>query len=71
MKRYYIDNLMESLYKNDNVYIIAGDVIWNEDYKEYINIIVKYIKEHYSVDLQCNIVKEFKNNLKIYKLQEK
>lgn len=69
-ERYNIDNLMESLYKNDNVYIISGDVIWNEAYKEYVNIIVKYIKEHYNVDIQCNIVKEFKNNLKIYKLQE-
>ena len=70
-EKYGIDNLMESLYKNDNVYLISGDVIWGEKYKEYINIIEKYIEDHYGIDVECNIIKEFKNNIKIYKLKEK
>ena len=69
-ERYNIENLFESLYKNDNVYLISGDVIWGENYKEYINIIVKYIKEHYKIDVKYDIVKEFDNNIKIYKLEQ-
>lgn len=69
-ERYGIDNLIESLYKKDNVYLISGDVIWGEKYKEYINIIEKYIKEHYDINIKSNIIKEFDRNIKIYKLQE-
>lgn len=70
-KRYNIENLIESLYKNDNVYLISGDVIWEENYQEYINIVKKYIKEHYNIEVQYNVIKEFSNNIKIYKLIEK
>lgn len=70
-ERYNIDNLMKSLYKNDNVYLISGDVIWGEKYKKYINIIEKYIEQHYDINVESNIVKEFKNNIKIYKLYER
>ena len=70
-ERYDIKNLIESLYKNDNVYLISGKVIWGEYYKEYINIIEKYILEHYGVNIESNIVKEFDNGIKIYKLKEK
>lgn len=69
-ERYNIDNLIESLYKKNNVYLISGDVIWGEKYKEYINIIQKYIKEHYNVEVECNVIKKFDNNIKIYKLHE-
>lgn len=69
-ERYNLDNLMEDLYKNDNVYLISGKVIWSEKYEEYITIIKRYIKEHYNVDVRIDLVKEFENNIKIYKLYE-
>lgn len=69
-EKYNIDNLLESLYKNDNVYLISGNVIWEENYKEYINIITKYINEHYNVNVELEVIKEFENNIKIYKLYE-
>lgn len=69
-EKYNIENLLESLYKNDNVYLISGNVIWGENYKDYINIIKKYIKEHYNVNVKSNVIKEFSNNIKIYKLYE-
>lgn len=69
-EKYNIDNLLESLYKNDNVYLISGNVIWGENYKEYINIITKYINEHYNVNVELDVIKEFENNIKIYKLYE-
>ena len=70
-ERYQIDNLITDLYKKDNVYLIAGKVIWGENYGNYLNIIIKFIKEHYDVDIDYEVVKEFKNNIKIYKLYEK
>ena len=69
-KMYNIDNLMKSLYEKDNVYLISGNVIWGESYKEYINIIVQYIKEHYNINVNYSVIKEFDNNIKIYKLQK-
>lgn len=69
-ERYSIDNLIESLYKNDNVYLISGHVIWGEKYGEYINVIEKYIKEHYDINVETEIIKEFDGDIKIYKLQE-
>ena len=67
---YNIDNLMKSLYEKDNVYLISGNVIWGESYKEYIKIIVQYIKEHYNINVNYSVIKEFDNNIKIYKLQK-
>lgn len=69
-EKYNIGNLLEGLYKNENVYLISGNVIWGENYKEYINIIKKYIKEHYNVNVGLDIIQEFENNIKIYKLYE-
>ena len=69
-KMYNIDNLMKSLYEKDNVYLISGNVIWGESYKEYIKIIVQYIKEHYNINVNYSVIKEFDNNIKIYKLQK-
>jgi len=67
-ERYNIENIMESLYKKDNVYLISGKVIWGEEYKEYINIVKKYIKEHYNINVKIKVIKEFEDNIKIYKL---
>lgn len=70
-ERYNIENLIESLYKKDNIYLISGNIIWKEKFTQYITIVEKYIEEHYNIDIECNVVKEFENNIKIYKLQEK
>ena len=56
-KMYNIDNLMKSLYEKDNVYLISGNVIWGESYKEYIKIIVQYIKEHYNINVNYSVIK--------------
>lgn len=69
-ERYDIDNLMQDLYKKENVYLIAGNVIWGEEYGDYLNIIKKYIQEHYKINVEVDVVKEFGNNIKIYKLYE-
>ena len=69
-QRYDIDNLIESLYKKDNVYLISGNVIWGEAYGQYINIVKKYIEEHYNINLKIDIIKEFEKDIKIYKLKE-
>lgn len=64
---YNIDNLMKSLTQKDNVYLISANMIWKED----IEIIKEYIKENYDIDVKEEIVKEFKYDIKIYKLKEK
>lgn len=65
-KIYDIDNLMKSLIQKENVYLISGNVIWRED----IEIVKEYIEENYSIDVDAEIIKEFKNDIKIYKLKE-
>lgn len=70
-EKYNLDNLMKSLYEKENVYLISGNVIWGEQYEQYINIIEKYILEHYNVQVDSQIIKEFDNDIKIYKLKAK
>ena len=67
-ERYELDNLITDLYEKDNVYLIAGHVIWGEPYEDYLNIVIKYIKEHYNIDVEAEVEKEFRNDIKIYKL---
>lgn len=56
---------------NENVYLIDGDVIWSGvRYDNYKNNIALAIKEHYNIEVDFEIVKEF-NNLKIYKAIQK
>jgi len=71
-KRYGLDNIITDLYKKDNLYIIEGNssTANNKEIKNHIEIIVKYIKEHYNVDVKYRVVKEFSDSLKIYKLYE-
>lgn len=69
--RYNIDNIMTDLYKKDNLYVISGDLVWDKVYLNYIDKIVEYIKEHYNVEVEYEVVKEFNNQIKIYKLRER
>lgn len=55
----------------ENVYVIDGDVIWSGNYyKDYINHIVLFIKEHYNIEVEYEKVKEF-DNIYIYKINKK
>ena len=67
---YEIDNIIKALYEKDNVYLITGKVTWGKVYNNYIDIIVQYIKDHYNVDTYYEIVKEFNQDIKIYKLKQ-
>lgn len=69
-ERYEIDNIMNALYEKDNVYLIFGKFRWGKVYNNYIDIIVEYIKEHYNVKVEYKVVKEFNENIRIYKLEE-
>lgn len=63
--KYNIDNLLESLFQNDNVYLISGNVLWRED----IEIVKQYIEEHHNIKVKTNVIKEFEKDIKIYKLE--
>ena len=71
--KYNIDNIITDLYKKENLFLIDGDSFGADNIirKNHIEIIIKYIKEHYNVDVDYKIIKEFENtNAKIYKLFE-
>lgn len=70
--RYQLNNIIEDLYKKDNVYLITGNTrtAHNTVIFDHIELIQRYIKQHYNIDVQYRIEKEFKNNIKIYKLYE-
>lgn len=69
-ERYDIENIIADLYKKDNLYIITGDVYGadNKLYNNHIDIIIQYIEQHYNKKVKYEIVKEFSNQVKIYKL---
>lgn len=68
--KYSIENIITDLYLKDNLYIISGSVYGadNMPYENHIEVLKKYIKEHYNVNVKYNIVKQFTNSVKIYKL---
>ena len=67
---YQIDNIMEDLFKKDNIYIITGDVYGadNNKYINHIKNIQEYISEHYDENVEYKVVKEFTDSIKVYKL---
>jgi len=55
----------------DDVYLIDGDVYWSgNEYKNYINNIVLFIKEHYNKDVEYEKVEQIEN-IYIYKIVER
>lgn len=55
----------------DNVYLIDGDVYWSgNEYKNYINNVVLFIKEHYNKNVEYEKVEQIEN-IYIYKIVEK
>ncbi len=67
--RYNLDGTFLDLLK-DNVYLIDGDVVWSGiEYKNYIDNIVLFIKEHYNKDVTYEKIETF-DNIYIYKLHE-
>lgn len=71
-ERYDIENIMTDLYKKDNIYLVTGDAraANNRVYKNHIEIIVTYIEQHYNVNVEYKIIKEFANSVKVYKIYE-
>ena len=71
-KRYNIENIMTDLYTKENMYIITGNVYGadNKIYFNHIETIREYIYQHYNIKVNYQIVKEFSNSVKIYKINE-
>ena len=70
-ERYNLDNIMEDLYKKDNLYIITGDVAGaNGMYNNHIEIVKQYIENHYNKHIGYDIIKEFSDFVKVYKMYE-
>lgn len=71
-ERYNLNNIMEDLYLKDNLYIITGTAYGadNVAYKNHIDIIKKYIKQHFNKDVGYKVVKEFNSSCKVYKMYE-
>ena len=68
-ERYNLDGTFLDLLK-ENVYLIDGDVTWSGNYyHDYKKHIILFIKEHYNIDVTCEMVKSF-DNIYIYKLQK-
>lgn len=68
-ERHNLDGDLLDLLK-DNVYLIDGKVVWSGRlYDNYKENIINAIKQHYSINVQCEEVKQF-DNLKVYKLSE-
>lgn len=69
-QNYKLENLTTDLYQKDNLYIITGDARTanNTIYKNHIELIKKYIKQHYSDEIDYKVIKEFDNGINIYKL---
>ena len=70
-KRYNLNNIMEDLYKKDNLYVIDGTTYLanNMKIKNHIDVIKQYLKQHYKKNIDYNIVKEF-NGYAIYKFYD-
>lgn len=58
-----IENQITDLYKKDNYYLVTAEE------QAYCDIIINYIKEHYNIDVEYELLKEDKN-FRIYKLKE-
>ena len=71
-ERYNLDNIMEDLYKKDNLYIITGDVVGADElvYQNHIDLVKEYIENHYNKHIGYDVVKEFSDSVKIYKMHE-
>ncbi len=71
-ERYHIDNIIQDLYQKDNLYLITGKVVSANmtTYENHIELLKKYIQEHYNIDVQYEIVQEFSDSIKIYKLYQ-
>ena len=68
-ERYDLEGTFLDLLK-ENVYLIDGDVTWSGNYyHDYKKHIILFIKEHYNIDVTCEMVKSF-DNIYIYKLQK-
>ena len=68
-ERYDLEGTFLDLLK-ENVYLIDGDVTWSGNYyHDYKKHIILLIKEHYNIDVTCEMVKSF-DNVYIYKLQK-
>lgn len=68
-ERYNLEGNFLDLLK-DNVYLVDGEVYWsNAVYVDYRNKVIKAIKEHYGIDVKCELVQEF-GKLAIYKVVE-
>ena len=63
---------MEDLYKKDNLYIITGDVVGADElvYQNHIDLVKEYIENHYNKHIGYDVVKEFSDSVKIYKMYE-
>lgn len=69
-KRYNLEGNFKDLL-NENVYLIDGDVVWGGNYySNYKKHVFLALEEHYDIDVECDLVKEF-GNYKIYKVKEK
>ena len=71
-ERYNLDNIMEDLYKKDNLYIIEGTTtgVYGKIYQNHIEIVKQYIEEHYNKHIGYDVIKEFSGIIKIYKMYE-
>lgn len=69
-ERYDIENIITDLYKKDNLYIITGNArtVNNTIYRNHIELIKKYIEQHYSNEIDYKVIKEFDYGINIYKL---
>lgn len=69
-ERYDLRGTFEDVLK-ENVYVIDGEVNWSGNYyRNYINHIVLFLKEHYQKEVTYEKVEEFEN-ISIYKMIEK
>ena len=71
-ERYNLDNIMEDLYKKDNLYIITGDAVGADSlvYQNHIELVKQYIENHYNKHIGYDVIKEFFDSIKIYKMYE-
>lgn len=69
-ERYKIKNIMNDLYTKENLLFISGNAYGadNQLYINHIELIQKYIKEHYDIETKYEVKKSFGSNIKIYKI---
>ena len=64
-ERYNLDNIIEDLYKKDNVYTI----MIKKYSEQHLNILKDYINNHYNDIIEWDLVKDFQS-IQIYKLRK-